>query len=220
MKYLAIDTSGKRLAVVAVNEERTVVRDLDCAMRHSVVLLPEIDGALKEACLTLRACDFIACVVGPGSFTGIRIGIAAVKGLCMAAEKKALALTSFEAIAYADMRNTNTPPTACGGASPSEGGAKRRRLALVDAGHDFYYACAFEGDNAVIAPAYLSRKRVEELIGEGYAPLSAEPLGVETRVVSLGRGLLAAANAKHAAAAPMQELAALYLRKSSAEERR
>ena len=200
MKYLAIDTSGKRLLVIAVNGDRKAVHDVDCAMRHSVQLFPEIDAALKEVALSLRECDAVACVVGPGSFTGIRIGISAVKGLCLAADRPAISVTSFETIAYAE-----------------RGGKK---LALVDAGHDFYYACAFDRDELAIEPAYLSRARVEELIAQGYVPLSAEPLGVETHVVSPANGLQAAIQIKCGRTVPAKQLAALYLRKSSAEEKR
>ena len=200
MKFLAIDTSGKRLTVIAVNGKKAVVRDEDCAMRHSVVLMGEIDGALRAAGLTVSDCEFLACVVGPGSFTGIRIGISAVKGLCFATDKCALAVTSFEAIAYAE-----------------RGGKK---LALVDAGHDFYYACAFDGDELAVSPAYVSRARVEELIAEGFVPLSAEPLAVESRVVSIAEGLQRAVQKGYGKEVPAKELAALYLRKSSAEERR
>ena len=200
MKYLAIDTSGKKLCIVAVNGGKVAYRDRDCAMRHSVVLFPEIDGALEEVGLDAAACDFFACAVGAGSFTGIRIGISAVKGLCVATGKEAVSVTSFEAIAYAE-----------------RGG---KRLALVDAGHDFYYACAFEDDQIAVPPAYVSRARVDELIAAGYQPLSAEPLGVQSRVVSLAKGLHAAVEARCGETIPARELAALYLRKSSAEEKR
>ena len=89
MNYLAIDTSGEYLTVIAKHGERTerVFRP-DCLAKHSVVLMEEIDGALSRAQMTAAECDFFAVVVGPGSFTGIRIGIATVKGLAFAAGKQ------------------------------------------------------------------------------------------------------------------------------------
>ena len=99
-----------------------VTKTVDCAMQHSVCLLPEIDGALKEAGLALEDCDFFACAVGPGSFTGIRIGISTVKGLAFALGKPTLGVTSLRAIAYAE--------EGC-------------RAALVDAGHGNVYAEGF-----------------------------------------------------------------------------
>lgn len=97
-------------------------------MRHSVLLMDEVDAVLHECGLTLPECDLLACVVGPGSFTGIRIGIAAVKGMCLACSRPALAITSFDALAYADRSGTRT--------------------VLIDAGHGAFYACPYEGDLA------------------------------------------------------------------------
>ena len=192
MKFLAIDTSGQRLVVIAQNDDKTIVRAQNSAMRHSVLLMDEIDGALKEANLPLKACDFVACVVGPGSFTGIRIGISAVKGLCMAAGIPALAVTSFDCLAYAEKRE--------------------RLLALVDAGHDHFYACPYDGSTPETA-AYLSKAEVDAIVGRGYTP-------VTERDIDIAEGLKNAANALSGRTAPATELLALYLRKSSAEEGR
>ena len=195
MKFLAIDTSGNRLTVVAVNGETAVKRtDCDCAQKFSVRLMGEIENACADAHLRVADCDFIACAVGPGSFTGIRIGIATVKGICFACGIPALAVTSFEAIAYAE--------------------TGRKRLALIDAGHGNFYACGYSETNTVeIPPAYLSGGEVSELVNKGYAPVGPAD-------VDLAEGLLRAAAAKHAEAGGTQTLTALYLRKSSAEEKR
>lgn len=181
--------------------EKTVVRDLpDCAMQHSVRLMGEIDAALNDAALTLGGCDYLVCVVGPGSFTGIRIGIATVKGLSMAAERPVLSVTSFDCLAYAE-----------------ESGKK---LCLVDAGHGFFYACPYDG-TAVCGPArYLSEEEAKAVISEGYAPVSGEPLMIAGKVVSPAQGLLKAAQALASRAAPCAEMQAVYLRKSNAEEGR
>ncbi|MGN0822516.1 MAG: tRNA (adenosine(37)-N6)-threonylcarbamoyltransferase complex dimerization subunit type 1 TsaB, partial [Candidatus Gallimonas sp.] len=91
MNFLAIDTSGKHLTVLAQKGEKTVsLFERDCALRHSVLVMDKIDEALSRADLRPAECDFFAAVVGPGSFTGIRIGISTVKGLCLACGKPAL----------------------------------------------------------------------------------------------------------------------------------
>ena len=199
MKFLAIDTSGRALNVVAVNGDKEVVsRRDDCAMRHSVILMEEVERVLHEAGLSPCGCDFYACVVGPGSFTGIRIGIATVKGLCLAADKNALALTSFDALAYAD----------------TDG----KRLCLVDAGHGNFYACGYEGGMVVLPPAFCSREEVETLIARGFAPVAHSPLFEGVKAVDAAKGLLRAAKAKAGDACGAHALEALYLRKSSAEE--
>lgn len=202
MKFLAIDTSGKSLSVVAYCDGKAQYTYLpDCAARHSVVLADRIENILSRAHMRANECDFFACVVGAGSFTGIRIGISTVKGLCFACGKPALSLTSFDAIAYA------------------ESGAKR--LALVGAGHGNYYACGYGANNAVeVAPAFLSTEEVTALINEGYAPLSCEELDIPTKVVNVANGLLSAALAKSGELCEAAQLKALYLRKSSAEENR
>lgn len=201
MKFLAIDTSGKHLTVIAYNGERaeTVYRD-DCALQHSVLLTDEIDGALSRAGMTGKDCDFFAAVVGPGSFTGIRIGIATVKGLSMAAGKPALSITSFDCVAYAE----KSEPV----------------LALVDAGHGFLYTCGYDGEKRVTeSPRYCSCEDAEPL-GARYRFASAEPVPVECEEVNAAEGLFRAVLAKEHERCGAEGLTALYIRKSSAEENR
>ncbi len=200
MKFLAIDTSSKRLVVIAKGET-AVVRDLpDCNMQHSVRLMGEIDAAMKEASLTLADCDLLACVVGPGSFTGIRIGIATAKGLAVAASKPVLALTSFDCVAYADKSG--------------------KKLCMIDAGHGCFYACPYNGTERAGEARYMSGAEAEELISQGYAPVSGEELSVGSKVLSLSEGMLAAAEALSQGAGPCSALEAVYLRRSNAEEGR
>ncbi|MDE7157970.1 MAG: tRNA (adenosine(37)-N6)-threonylcarbamoyltransferase complex dimerization subunit type 1 TsaB [Clostridiales bacterium] len=200
MNFLAIDTSGKRLTVVACKNDKKYSSEIcDCLHAHSVRLMEEIENVLHQAELTPAECDFFCAVVGAGSFTGIRIGISTVKGLCLACGKPALAVTSFDTLAYAE-RNGKT-------------------LALVDAGRGFYYACAYgEDGEEKISPRYLSTEEVTAIINEGYTPVSGEPLSLATKQVNPAEGLFHAAAKKHKETAPAQTLAALYLRKSSAEE--
>ena len=204
MNYLAIDTSGEYLTVIAKHGERTerVFRP-DCLAKHSVVLMDEIDGALSRAQMTAAECDFFAVVVGPGSFTGIRIGIATVKGLAFAAGKKVLPVTSLDCIAY----SIEDAPV----------------LALVDAGHGAVYACAYEKDKSVaVPPAYRTGEEAAEL-AEKNAPYAEKQLffgGKEAAIADVCLGLERAVEAKKDALADAAELTALYLRKSSAEEMR
>ena len=195
MKFLGIDTSCGG-AVVAANGEKKSVRPI--AGVTSVCIMGEIEGALCEVGLRISEVDFIACVVGPGSFTGIRIGISTAKGLCFALGKQALALTSFDCIAYAEMG---------------------KALALVDAGHGNYYACPFE--NGVRGePAFLSQEELDIYRERGYRFLSGKPLAIESETVDTAFGLIGAAERNANALQNANALSALYLRKSSAEEGR
>ncbi len=101
MKILAIDTSAV-CASVAVTENGKVLSEssVNTGLTHSRTLLPMIDSTLKNAEIQLSEIDLFACSVGPGSFTGVRIGVAAVKGLCDGTDKKAMPVSTLEALAY------------------------------------------------------------------------------------------------------------------------
>ena len=73
---------------------------LDNKLTHSVKLMPMIDEVLKSAELTPADIDVFACGTGPGSFTGLRIGIATVKGLAAAFDTPVAGVSSLEAVAY------------------------------------------------------------------------------------------------------------------------
>ena len=85
MKTLALETSAKSVSV-AVTENGTLLAQAyqDRGLTNSVTLMPLLDGMLKTAGLTLDDMDIIAVAQGPGSFTGIRIGVSAAKGLAWA----------------------------------------------------------------------------------------------------------------------------------------
>ena len=85
MKFLAIDTANEYMCVLAYKDGKVAKAFLpDCSMRHSTELMGQVEKALTECELTLDECDFFAAVVGAGSFTGIRIGVSAAKGFCLA----------------------------------------------------------------------------------------------------------------------------------------
>ncbi|MDO4379298.1 MAG: tRNA (adenosine(37)-N6)-threonylcarbamoyltransferase complex dimerization subunit type 1 TsaB [Clostridia bacterium] len=101
MKILSVDTSAV-CASVAVTEGEKIISlcSTNAGLTHSRTLLPMIDSALKNSETKLSDIDLFACSAGPGSFTGIRIGIAAVKGLADGTGKKCLAVSTLEALAY------------------------------------------------------------------------------------------------------------------------
>ena len=100
MKILAIDTSGP-VCGVAVMKDGAIVYEASAInkMTHSVNLLPMIDTACQSAGLTIPEMDRIAVVVGPGSFTGVRIGVSTVKGLAHAHNTPCVAVDALEAMA-------------------------------------------------------------------------------------------------------------------------
>ena len=103
--FLAVDTSNEYLTVVACKDGVVESEFIEnCSMRHSITLMNAIDNLLTKTGWTLSDFDFFSAVVGAGSFTGIRIGISAIKGFCLALNKPALPITSFDVSAYNSVR--------------------------------------------------------------------------------------------------------------------
>ncbi len=101
MLILAIDTSGK-LASCALMRDGVLLdeRVRDSMLDHSRLLLPLCQELLEEHKLTLGDVDVFSAVIGPGSFTGVRIGTAAVKGFCWAQDKPCVGVSSLLSMAW------------------------------------------------------------------------------------------------------------------------
>ena len=101
MKILAVDTATK-VCSVAVTENKTLLAELtlDHGHTHSTHLMPMIDDILAYCGVSMQALDGFAVTVGPGSFTGLRIGVSTVKGLAFSASKPVAGVSVLEALAY------------------------------------------------------------------------------------------------------------------------
>jgi len=100
MKILALETSAKAVsAAVAENGKILCSGYQDTGLTHSRTLMPIVEAILKNTDLTITDCDVIAVAAGPGSFTGIRIGVAAAKGLAFGADKPAVGVSTLAAMA-------------------------------------------------------------------------------------------------------------------------
>ena len=101
MNILALDTSGPNCSVAILSDQKVIANfNINIGKTHSETLLPLIDDILKFSNLTLDDIDVYACSVGPGSFTGIRIGIATIKGFAISANKPIVSVSSLESLAY------------------------------------------------------------------------------------------------------------------------
>ena len=100
MKILALETSAKAVSA-AVSEDGKILCSgyQDTGLTHSRTLMPIVEHILKNTGLTVADMDAIAVAAGPGSFTGIRIGVAAAKGLAFAADKPAVGVSTLAAMA-------------------------------------------------------------------------------------------------------------------------
>jgi len=101
MRILAIETSTMLGGIAIVDNEGLVseVR-LNVNVEHSERLMPEIDHLLRSSGLTIHDIDAFAISQGPGSFTGLRVGMATLKGLCFATGKPAIGVSTLEAMAW------------------------------------------------------------------------------------------------------------------------
>lgn len=101
MKILAIDTSGQNCSVAIIDEEKVICDfNLSIGTTHSESLLPMIDEVCKTSKIDLSEVDVLACGIGPGSFTGLRIGIATIKGFALAQNKNVIGVPTLDALAY------------------------------------------------------------------------------------------------------------------------
>jgi len=97
---LALDSAGSGCSVVVAAGE-TVLATERCATARGQAerLLPTVDAAVRKSGLSALALDIVGATIGPGSFTGIRVGLAAARGIALATGARSVGVTSFEAVA-------------------------------------------------------------------------------------------------------------------------
>ena len=101
MKILSIETSNK-ICSVAILEDKNLIKkiELNNGLTHSETLMPLIKQILEETKLSLSNIDLLVCDIGPGSFTGIRIGIATVKAFTDSLNIPSVGISSLEGLTY------------------------------------------------------------------------------------------------------------------------
>lgn len=106
MKILAIDTSSVNCSVAILEDKNLIIeKNSNDEKTHSQKLLPLIDLTLSESNISLNEINLISCCIGPGSFTGIRIGVSTVKAFADATNIPIIGITSLESLAY-NINNT------------------------------------------------------------------------------------------------------------------
>ena len=101
MTILALDTSGPVCSVAVLTDQvlRYEARAVN-KLTHSRSLMPMVDEAIQKSGIALQDITLIAAVIGPGSFTGVRIGVAAAQGIARGLQIQCLAVNAMEAMAY------------------------------------------------------------------------------------------------------------------------
>ncbi len=101
LKLLAVDSSAKSASVAVLEDGRLISECfVNTALTHSCTLMPMTDNVLAQANLSMSDIDALAVNRGPGSFTGIRIGVAAVKGLAFSNNLPCAGVSTLESMAY------------------------------------------------------------------------------------------------------------------------
>ncbi len=151
MSVLGIETSTAVCSVgLAGDAGASVEQSIIESRIHSEKLLTLVRSVCEEKKLKLPELDAVAISIGPGSFTGLRIGLSSAKGLCYALQKPLIAVPTFEAVATAVC--TSHPETG-------------RVVVCVDAKQGEYYVGEFEKDgNVVEARGPVQRKTLGEAV--------------------------------------------------------
>ena len=163
MKLLGIETSTQT-GSVAVVEDKEVIAEytLNIKETHTARIMPAIDRILKDTHLTIHQMDAVAVSLGPGSFTGLRIGIATAKGLCSALRKPFVGIPTLDAFA----RNIYC--------------LHHLICPLLDARRGEVYAALYRYRTAT------ATSRLEKLTGNLVLPLEELLVGIDGPVIFLG----------------------------------
>lgn len=168
MLTLAFDTSSKTVSV-AVLHDGIIVYDtmINVGLNHSEVLMPAIDQACVRTGIKIAQIDLFACTIGPGSFTGLRIGASTLKGLMLGTEKPAVGISSLAALAF------------------NAGVSSKKICSVMDAGRGQVYVAYFHyqeksflrqiGEDQVLNPSEIEHDHDKKVIfvGDGAVKYSA-----------------------------------------------
>ncbi|MCI8698870.1 MAG: tRNA (adenosine(37)-N6)-threonylcarbamoyltransferase complex dimerization subunit type 1 TsaB [Oscillospiraceae bacterium] len=101
MKIVALETSAVTASAAVTEDERLLAQSFqNSGLTHSATLMPMVAGLLKNTGLTLDEMDVVAVAAGPGSFTGVRIGVATAKGLAWPGDKPCAPCSTLESMAW------------------------------------------------------------------------------------------------------------------------
>lgn len=113
MILLALECSAVSASVALVEDDRLLAESfVNVRLTHSQTLMPMVESLLRCACMTLEQVDGFAISNGPGSFTGVRIGVAAVKGMAQALGCPCVGVSTLEAMAWQAVGSLSIAPTA------------------------------------------------------------------------------------------------------------
>lgn len=171
MRVLAIDTALEACSAAVLDTERAGIiarESLTMQRGHAEALMPLIKRVMDRAGFAYTTLDRVAVTIGPGSFTGLRVGIAAARGIALAAGKPAVGLSTLATYATPLIAADDTLPV----------------VAAIDARHDHVYLQVFgPGGRTLVAPRIAPLREAVRAAANSGAP----------RIVGTAANLLAAA---------------------------
>ncbi len=157
MKALAIDCACSRMTVAAKKDDYTFTAIYDIGMRQSETLVPAIDFAIEKCGLAKNELDYTALTIGPGSFTGLRLGISALKAIECAFGTPVYGISSLETYAY-PYANLGLTVLSCIDANKDRffaGLYKEGKSLLADGDYDIpYLAQALKNEEKIILAGF------------------------------------------------------------------
>lgn len=221
MKILSVDTSSNVASVAVTDDEKLICEiTVNTKKTHSQTLMPMIDSALEQAELEIKDIDLLVSANGPGSFTGLRIGVSAVKGIAHALDIPVVGVSILEAMAYnlpfceylispiMDARRDQVYNAVYEWGNEELSALKEPRALSIEELTDELLEndkkVVFLGDGVRVHREFIKEKMGDKAL---FAPVSA----LEQRASGL------AAAAKNKKAVSYYELAPIYLRKPQAE---
>ncbi|MGN0162583.1 MAG: tRNA (adenosine(37)-N6)-threonylcarbamoyltransferase complex dimerization subunit type 1 TsaB, partial [Candidatus Ornithomonoglobus sp.] len=152
MKILAIDTSSFPASVAVTDGEyilgEYVIRN---QRKHSQNIMPMVDSVLAGLGMDISEIDVFAVTVGPGSFTGLRIGISTIRAFAQAMKKPVVGISTLEALAY------------------NFAGTSKTVIPMLDARRDEVFTAAYDNGKAVVEPCVMTVTEIAELFADGSA---------------------------------------------------
>ena len=146
MNILALDCAVTRISLAVKTDSKFISATYDIGMRQSEILVPSIDELLKKAELKPSELNATALTIGPGSFTGLRLGISALKAIELAYNVPVYGISSLEAYAY-PYKNLGFTVLSC-----------------IDANKDKFYARLSDGSNNLLKDDDYEIEKITEAV--------------------------------------------------------
>lgn len=205
MNILTIDTTSKSLNIALnLSGKAGGLFIKDCGLTHSEVLMNKIDEALKNQNLKLIDFDFFGCCIGPGSFTGIRIGLTTIRAFAQIFNKPVVLVNSCELYAY----NIESAGYV---------------ISCVNAMQGKVYYAVYKNGAEVLKPSFIETANFKEL-AKNYNGVIVSDIQIpgydalEPQNLNIKLGKISEEKIKQSLAVNYNEAAPLYVRLSSAEE--